>query len=110
MEAGFFVNIDFLTWNWNLGKFGHSSLVRPGLDFFNGRFQSDNLSRASRREPLGRTTRSCDQHQSGNVPRRSNWTEGGRVTPKKQNPKVELVVSKRAKADHPRWALRTHHR
>jgi hypothetical protein len=40
MEAGFFVNIDFLTWNWNLGKFGHSSLVRPGLDFFYGRFQA----------------------------------------------------------------------
>jgi hypothetical protein len=36
MEAGFFVNIYFLTWNWNLGKFGHSSLVRPGLDFFIG--------------------------------------------------------------------------
>jgi hypothetical protein len=51
MEAGFFVNIDFLTWNWNLGKFGHSALVRPGLDFFYGRIQSDNLSRASRREP-----------------------------------------------------------
>jgi hypothetical protein len=59
MEADFFVNIDFLTWNWNLGKFGHSSLVRLGLDFFNGRFQSDN------------------QHRLGN---------------------------------HPRWALRTHHR
>jgi len=40
MEAGFFVNIDFLTWNWNSGKFGHSSLVCPGLDFFNGRFPS----------------------------------------------------------------------
>jgi hypothetical protein len=45
MEAGFFVNIDFLTWNWNLGKFGHSSPVCPGLDFFKSGFQSDNQHR-----------------------------------------------------------------
>jgi hypothetical protein len=76
-KSGCNVNTNFSDGIENSGRFEYGSPVRLRLDFLNLGFRLRSLNYAA-------TSQSDYRHRSGNLSHRSNWTESGFLSPKKQ--------------------------